>query len=251
MIHYILILLSVGCLIAQVNTEDLRAEDANGIMHQFSLDLAVEKADEEVVDIAAEYRLDVAIKKGLTSFLILNYENGYEKEKGADINTIVNKGFGHLRVTKSLTEKYFLEGFSQFGFNDFLDLNNRFLVGSGLRVKLSNSNRTTIFLGIGAMQENETYGLATEPEMKLIRSTNYLTYMWKLSDTIQLNNTAYFQVASSDAKDYRVLYDGGFDIALNKSFSIAIKLNYRYDNDPHGTLGNTYIQLSNGISFIF
>jgi hypothetical protein len=241
----------ITILSGQVNTEAIRGEAADGIIHQFGLDLTMEKADAEVVDIAAEYRLDVAVIEGLTSFLILNYENGYEKEKGAGKNTIVDKGFSHLRFTKLLTEKYFIEGFAQYGFNDFLDLKNRSLAGMGLRVKLSESDRTTIFLGIGAMQENETYGLQTEPGKKLIRSTNYLKYTWKLSDNIQLNNTAYFQVSSSDSKDFRLLYDGGLDIALNNSFSIAIELNYRYDNDPHGSLGNTYIQVANGITFVF
>ena len=98
--------------------------------------------------------------------LILNYENGYEKEKGAVKNTIVIKGFGHLRVTKSLTEKYFIEGFTQYGFNDFLDLENRFLVGTGLRIKLNENDRMTTFLGVGAMQENEKYGLEKKIEIK-------------------------------------------------------------------------------------
>jgi hypothetical protein len=229
----------------------MRAAEADGVVHQFGLGVELEKADVEVVDIAAEYRLDIALNKRLTSFLILNYENGYEKEKSADKNIIVNKGFGHFRMTKSLTEKYFIEGFTQYGFNDFLDLENRFLVGSGLRIKLNENDRMTTFMGIGAMQENEKYGLQTEPEKKLIRSTNYMKHTWNISESVQINNTVYFQAYVSDTKDYRVLYDGGLEIAIVESLSISMEVNYRYDNLPHGSLGKTYLQVSNGISFIF
>ena len=245
------LLFYIGLLPAQVNTEAMRAAESDGIVHQFGLDLAMEKADAEVVDIAAEYRMDFSVIKGLTSFLILNYENGYEKEKSSEKNISVNKGFAHLRMTKSLTEKYFIEGFTQYGFNDFLDLENRFLVGTGLRIKLNGNDRMTTFLGVGAMQENEKYGLQTEPEKKLLRSTNYLKHTWNISENVQINNTVYFQASASDTKDYRVLYDGGLDIAVGESLSISMEVNYRYDNFPHGNLGNTYLQLANGITFVF
>ena len=72
-----------------------------------------------------------------------------------------------------------------------------------------------------------------------------------MSYNIDLINTAYFQIASGDFNDYRILYDGGLDFHVNESFAFTIELNYRYDNDPQGNLGNSYIQVANGISLIF
>ena len=65
------------------------------------------------------------------------------------------------------------------------------------------------------------------------------------------SNTAYFQIASDNFNDYRILYDGGLYFHVNESFAFTIELNYRYDNEPQGNLGNSYIQVSNGVSFNF
>jgi hypothetical protein len=124
-------------------------------------------------------------------------------------------------------------------------------LGAGLRIGFNNNKLSTTYLGIGLMIENETYDLVVENEKSLLRSTNYIKNNIALSANIELNNTAYFQIASDDFNDYRILYDGGLDFHVNESFAFTIELNYRYDNDPHGDLGRSYIQISNGMSFNF
>ena len=52
-------------------------------------------------------------------------------------------------------------------------------------------------------------------------------------------------------EDNRALYDGDLSIAINESLSFNFTINYRRDSEPHGDLGNTYIQLKNGLEFIF
>ncbi|SVB51522.1 uncharacterized protein METZ01_LOCUS204376, partial [marine metagenome] len=99
--------------------------------------------------------------------------------------------------------------------------------------------------------EKETYNIDAEEEKNLLRSTNYIKNNIILTSNINWSNTAYFQIALDDFNDYRILYDGGLDFRVNESFAFTIELNYRYDNDPQGDLGSSYIQISNGISFNF
>ena len=101
------------------------------------------------------------------------------------------------------------------------------------------------------MYEKEIYDLESDHEKNLLRSTNYIKNNIVLSSNIDLSNTAYFQIATDDFNDYRILYDGGLVFHVNESFAFTIELNYRYDNDPHGGLGSSYMQVSNGISFNF
>ena len=101
------------------------------------------------------------------------------------------------------------------------------------------------------MKEDEKYSLKTENFKSLFRSTNYFTWNINLSKNATLNNTVYYQLDTSMPKDHRVLYDGDLDVELNEKFTFTFTLNYRYDNDPHGTLGKTYIQVSNGFKFNF
>ena len=237
---------------AQINTEAMRSENVTDeFINKVNVDFGIEKADAEVIELAASYRLDYFNPIGLHVFLILNYENGYEQEKGLDKNQVVNKGFGHLRMTKMVSSKLFFEVFTQFGFNDFLLMKDRKLAGSGLRYKMVSNDRMNTFLGIGLMQENEIYDIVNEPEKKLLRSTNYLSWNINIAKNTQLYNTVYYQFSFSDINDYRLLYDGSINFSVNESLSFVIELNYRYDNDPHGNMGKSYIQLNNGIEFTF
>ena len=242
----------MGVLLAQINTEAMRSENVTDeFINKVNVDFGIEKADAELIELAAAYRLDYFNPTGLHVFLILNYENGYEQEKGLDKNQVVNKGFGHLRMTKMVSSKLFFEVFTQFGFNDFLLMKDRKLAGSGLRYKMVSNDRMNAFLGIGLMQENEIYDIVNEPEKKLLRSTNYLSWNINIAKNAQLYNTVYYQFSFSDIIDYRLLYDGSINFSVNEKLSFVIELNYRYDNDPHGNMGKSYIQLNNGIEFTF
>ena len=242
----------MGMLLAQINTEAMRSENVtDGFINKVNVDFGIEKADAEVIELAATYRVDYFNPTGLHVFSILNYENGYEQEKGLEKNQVVNKGFGHLRMTKMISSKLFFEVFTQFGFNDFLLMKDRKLAGGGLRYKMVSNDRMNTFLGIGLMQENEIYDIVNEPEKKLLRSTNYLRWNINIAENTELYNTVYYQFSSSDINDYRLLYDGSIDFSVNKNLSFFIKLNYRYDNDSHGDMGKSYVQLNNGIEFTF
>ena len=241
----------IAIVFAQVNTESMREEDTiKDFNNTLGLKFGFEKSKQEVMDIVVKYRIDYFSSEDLHTFLVLNYENGYKK-KSSEKNTIMNKGFGHLRITKNIYPDLFLELFTQFGFNDFLLLKDRKLYGSGIRYKVIGNDRLNAFIGIGAMKEEEKYSLETENFKSLFRSTNYFTWQIYISENVTLNNTAYYQLETSNPKDHRLLYDGDFEFKLNDKLTFTFTLNYRYDNDPHGDLGNTYIQVNNGIDFSF
>ena len=101
--YFIFTLFSSAFVFSQINTEAMRnSQDEYGFTNAFGFDLGFEKSNEEVVEIAGKYRLDYVTRDGLHSFLVLNYENGYEKENDIT-NSIVNKGFSHLRFTKTFS----------------------------------------------------------------------------------------------------------------------------------------------------
>ena len=91
---YILLGILSGFVIlhGQVNTEAMRGEDnSDGFKNQFNLDLGYEKANSEVLDLATEYRLDYIRKDNFHSFMVINLENGFEKENNSPKNIITNK----------------------------------------------------------------------------------------------------------------------------------------------------------------
>ena len=247
----ILIFMLSNIAVSQVNTEAMRnTKERSGFANTLGFDFGFEKSKEEVLEVAGKYRLDFMGKNGLQSFLVLSYENGYEKED-AEKNSIVNKGFGHLRFTKNMFDKFFIEVFTQYGFNDFLLMNERRLYGSGIRYRILNREILSGYVGVGAMHEEEIYNLGSDFNMNLLRSTNYLSWKIRFNETSSLQNTAYYQFDTKNTSDRRILYDGDLNIALNNKLVFTLSLNFRYDSEPHGDLGKTYIQLKNGIEYIF
>ena len=237
--------------VSQVNTEAMRnTKERSGFANTLGFDFGFEKSKEEVLEVAGKYRLDFMGKNGLQSFLVLSYENGYEKED-VEKNSIVNKGFGHLRFTKNMFDKFFIEVFTQYGFNDFLLMNERRLYGSGIRYRILNREILSGYVGVGAMHEEEIYNLGSDFNMNLLRSTNYLSWKIRFNETSSFQNTAYYQFDTKNTSDRRILYDGDLNIALNNKLVFTLSLNFRYDSEPHGDLGKTYIQLKNGIEYIF
>ena len=154
-------------------------------------------------------------------------------------------------MTKNIASNLFVELFTQMGFNDFLLMKDRKLYGSGLRYKVMEKEKINAFIGAGLMMEDEEYDLKTENFTSLYLSTNYFRWQINISENATLNNTAYYQLDTSGPKDHRLLYDGDFEFELNEKLTFTFTLNYRYDNEPHGTLGKTYIQVNNGIEFSF
>ena len=85
----------------------------------------------------------------------------------------------------------------------------------------------------------------------LIRSTNYLTLDFLILKNILFSNTAYYQVDISNKNDFRILYNSGLNIDLNKNLNFSMGINFRYDNDHHDDKNKQYIQIINGISYKF
>ena len=249
--HFLRLVLMSGYVICQVNTEAMRnVKDNSGITNSLGFDFGFEKSNQEVMEIAGKYRLDYISKNGMHSFFVINYDNGYEKESDQK-NSIVNKGFSHLRFTKNISDLLYVELFMQYGFNDFLLMKERQLFGSGIRYNIVDRKKINGFLGVGLMREDEKYDLETNENMSLLRSTNYFTWHFKISDNTTLQNTAYYQFDLSRSSDSRLLYDGDLNIALNERLAFTLTLNYRQDSEPHGDFGKSYIQLKNGIEYIF
>ena len=237
---------------AQVNTESMRNSFSDdSLKHALRLDLSLEKSLEEVFDASVKYRFDINIGKDLTSFLVISYENGYEQLPENEKNIIKNKGFGHFRLTKNISKNFYLEGFIQAGFNDFLLMERRSLYGLGVRNKLVDIKRTALFGGVGFMRESETYNIKLEDDKNLLRSTNYLNANFSIRENIQLINTLYFQLSTVEEKDYRLFFESIFEYKLNDNLEFSFELNYRYDNQPHGDLGKNYYDVKNGITFRF
>ena len=134
-----------------------------------------------------------------------------------------------------------IEGFIQKESNQFIDLENRELLGGGLRI----NQYGNLYWGIGIMHEMEKYYNISQ-EQNFIKSTNYINYKVNVLEIIELQNVIYYQFKLEDPEDYRILWDGNLTIKASKGISFHINTHYRFDKS-----GDSYFEISNGFGFQF
>jgi len=247
-----LALLAVGLARGQVNTEAMRRSDGTpGWYAALAADLGYVAGNSSLLKLKTNARADNYSSIGHT-FVVGQIQQGRK-----DDVIFINKGFLHLRGVRHLRADFAMEGFVQQEFNDFINLRSRSLLGGGIRWGLAgvpDSARTTrvVNLGVGAMWEQEAQTGDDEGIVRLLRSTNYLVLRWTPDDRLTLFSTTYFQVDIGDFTDYRILLEGGLQVALSRRLALNIKVDLRYDSDPPSDVEKPYdLELTNGLSYSF
>ncbi len=243
-------LIFCGEAAAIVNIEKMRKDSGEkGFSSSLSFTLSYIEGNTDVTSHKTTLRSDYAAERFRT-FLVLSHQRG-EKD---DVRHL-NKGFIHLRGIKPMTERYAVEGFLQKGYNDFTLLEDRRLIGTGIRTVLveeeEDDRSLGLYFGVGLMREREVIDYPPEEISTITRSTNYLSCRWQASEGTRFSGTLYYQPRFSDTGDYRILFDGGFAFALTKRIDFTFSVNYRHDNRPPIGIRNYDVEITNGFSLSF
>ena len=125
----------------------------------------------------------------------------------------------------------------------------------GLRTALVQSDSTEkklrLFLGNGAMLENEKLHTTPVSQTKIIRSTNYISFQMQLNNLINLIFVGYYQVNLERFQDYRILVESPLGFNLTKSLIFQTNLNLRFDNEPPMTIKKYDLELTMDWKFHF
>ena len=125
----------------------------------------------------------------------------------------------------------------------------------GLRTALVQSDSTEkklrLFLGNGAMWENEKLHTTPVSQTKIIRSTNYISFQMRLNNMINIIFVGYYQVNLERLQDYRILVESSLGFNLTKSLTFQTNFNLRFDNEPPATIKKYDLELTNGLKISF
>ncbi|RAP31647.1 hypothetical protein DID78_00670 [Candidatus Marinamargulisbacteria bacterium SCGC AG-343-D04] len=243
---YILLclLLITSNSIAQVNTEAYRQDKKKlGLYHSLSLYFSSISGNSSFSSHKLNYRGDY-IAQSYNSFFI--YENQQRKTPS---KTIANKGFSHLRLTKSFHSRFDWEFFLQNEFNDFTLLKNRNLLGLSIRKTALSFANHSFLVSSGLMLEEED--LSSGKTSRSIRSTNYLIYKYSSPEKLKIIITSYVQPKLSEFANYRVLSDASVYYALTKHMYLTSGVNFRYNSEPPNNVKSYDLELNQGLSFLF
>ena len=237
---------------AQINTEKIRKQDENnGFNSTVSLLYNLEAGNSSNLNLAAALRFDY--KNDLT-YIFMDAHASYKKYED---KISANKAFLHLRYNYNPSEIVTWEIFAQKNFNKSIKLDDRNLIGSGLRFPLSteskdSSSKFFMALGLlGFMYEYELYNIKESNTSKCFRTTNYINLTLNISKSLDMSFTSYYQAKLSNFKDFRIIADLALNFHISANLDFSVNSNLRFDNSPLTGLKKYDFEMLNGISYKF
>lgn len=244
-------LISFGCLhiSAQiVNIENFRVHtDTTGWAGYIKLGISASKEVNEVLNILSDAQLQYKNKNDL---YLLRGNTNFSKSGGT---TFSENTFIHFRYNRKFNNWVRWEAFTQWQHNKITGIKNRFLVGSGPRIKILQSKIFYLYAGLALMYENED---EIQPDQtiknySLARSSNYLSFSLQITPTFKITHTSYYQPLLDNFIDYRLFSQSSLNFDITKKFGFECAYRYLHDNYPApGIPTNTYF-IENLIRFKF
>jgi len=165
-------------------------------------------------------------------FFIGNY-----KLIDSDDKKLQNSWFLHFRFNHKLTNFWRLEAFIQSQYNELLEIQQRNLVGAGIRMKIFDKEQLTSYAGNSYVYEMEK-NIDQNVKFYNHRNSSYLTLIFEpKTERFNISNTVYYQPLYKDFSDYRILEQFKLNVPLSKVFKIFSLFNYYFDNKT--PTGNT------------
>lgn len=209
---------------------------------------------------------DVDTKADITRFMkghhLMSaiFVNSFISTTGSDLQ---NTGFIHLRYRDNDTRKLSPEYFTQYQWDNFRGMINRYLIGTNLRIRLKESKTLDLYAGIGLMYEWEKWNFGGVDAAKLplvhpaylnsalLKLNQYFKISMRLFRTTDLTFTNYFQ-ARPDKQIVmpRIADFLQWDIPLSKKFSIHLNAESIYDAVPIVPIKHFYYSYITGVSLV-
>ena len=227
-----------------VNIENLREHlNDKTYYQQFSLNLNFLSGETDKRQIDLNYRFDIS-KKRNDYFLIVS------KTYAKTLNQVSQDNhFLHLRAIHNTSPKYAFELYLQVQQDAFIELENRFLFGTGLRTCLKKSNHISAYLGNSLLNEYEQF--KSYQSNNISRFSHYISMRYQINNTTLYVSTSYFQHAISNFSDYRLLTVQHIKVKLSQALSLFVAFEWRYDNDPFVNESKYNVSLKQGLKLQF
>ncbi|MFZ2324454.1 MAG: DUF481 domain-containing protein [Ignavibacteriaceae bacterium] len=237
-------------LFAQINTERYRTDvDSVGFTGTADIDVTAITGNTDFQFIKVGGRLNYNWGEDYT-FLVVDGGLGWDDGK-----KIFNQALAHLRHVHSLNKLVQVEAFFQTDFNKKRLLNERELIGGGLRFRFLKSDHLKIRFGISYFYEHERYDVEKNSvhrnNLFANRLSTYFTFEYEIKNDVQFVSTTYYQPQIGKWNDYKILSDNSLVVNLSSFVDLNVGLNLRFDSKPPETIKNTDTYTRFGFSFKF
>lgn len=163
-----------------------------------------------------------------------------------------NNSFAHLRHNYKINKWLRWEAFTQAQSNQVSGIRFRYLLGSGPRFKIHESQKFVLYNGYAPMYEYEENKIEDYIVYNRdFRLSSYLSFTIRFSDQFRMASTTYYQPLLTRIEDYRIATHLSVSLKINKRFSIDLIHRLAYDEYPVPGIPRYSYSLENFLNFQF
>lgn len=217
------------------------------------IDFSADKQQNTIFSTNSKVEFGKFLKKDLILILINSTQmilNGEE--------SIENNGYFQLRFRDNDKRKLFPDSYAQYQWNNIIGMQQRYILGSNLRVNWIEKKGTDLYTGIGGFYENEvweTNGSAFEVvdtnyrEIRsLFRLNTTIKFAKKINDKIDFSGVNYLQFPLNDSfKLPRWFLNFQINMAVTNKLSFLIQYEHNYDLYRPLPIDDLYYSLTFGV----
>ncbi len=173
--------------------------------------------------------------------LLGNY--GFLKGNG---QSFIDNGFLHFRYNHKLGKVVRWEAFSQLQQNTIINIQSRFLLGTGPRFKILGKKNWRLYAAALLMYERDKE--TNNPHvLNEFRNSSYVSFTFIPAEKTEITSTTYYQPLLNNFRDYHLYNVLNVNIATGKKLSVNIKWTYQYDAVPAGNAPKYNYDFSTGL----
>ena len=226
-----------------INTENMMIDDQGKLSYAMSFQGDLNFGNIDLIQFSSAQQLSKSVDKHLFR-LLLNYD--YIKESGTEISSDYT---GQLRYNYRINKNSFF-AFIQAQNIKSLRMNHRYTSGGGYRQRIIQRKDNFWDLSAGLFFEDELYdnNLSTESQVYNWRYSLSTFLKHKFSEKLFINLSLYYQINTSNTKDYRLFLEPRIYYTLDK-FNIFLDWTHRFHSTPYIDVFRTDNSMNVGIEF--
>ncbi len=195
--------------------------------------------------VSSGIHIQYKMKKHLVLF---KNDVSFQKIEGENFD---NSLVSHLRYNYRFHDRIAWEVFTQGQYNKVNLINFRGLLGTGPRVKLTNSENYKFYLGTLAMFEYEEVDDGVTPLQRNLRGSSYLSFSLYPTERISMVSTTYYQPLFKQFSDYRISSESSLLVEMFTNFALKTTYRFIYDAVPAVGIPNSQYEFTTGITYSF
>jgi hypothetical protein len=224
------------------------------IAFKFHLDNKNATPEQKNSYIALENKNDLVFVGLKNNYMILSQIKYFNSSGG----TFISTGYAHTRANFMKMNMISFELFSQIQYDRNRFMDNRFLIGGGLRWRLTNTAKSGIFLGTELMYEHEKWDNPEEDNTfinkNLPKFSGYLSMRISANKISTFRSVIYYQTGYDPEPGImrnRFSYDLQFEIEISRKMHFTVKFTGAYEDNPIYPINRFIYAIENGLVWAF